>query len=120
MKILYDFFIIYFYKETWPYAWKQNILFYLFILMKTRYLISDLYLYNIKIQININQNAVKYLRKIIDFWKEFFEFFCFSDGPNPVLMAGLDPAHLYVVGLDSVRPACSLAQSQWPNYVMHA
>jgi hypothetical protein len=105
------FFIIYFYRETWPYAWKQNILFYLFILMKIRYLISDLYLYSIKIQTNINQNTVKYLRKIIDFWKEFFEFFCFWAGPNPTHVARLDPAHLC---------AWSLAQSQWPNYAMHA
>jgi hypothetical protein len=35
--------------------------------MKTIYLIPDLYLYSIKIQTNIDQNAVKYLRKITDF-----------------------------------------------------
>ena len=59
-------------------------------LMKTRYLILDLYLYSIKIQINIDQNAIKYLRKIIDFLKEFF--FYFRAGPNPAHVAGLDPA----------------------------
>jgi len=42
--------------------------------MKTKHL----YLYSIKIQTNIDQNAVKYFRKITDFWKEYFEFFYFS------------------------------------------
>jgi hypothetical protein len=43
--------------------------------MKTKYLILDLYIYSIKIQTNIDQNAAKYLRKITDFWKEFLNFF---------------------------------------------
>jgi len=47
---------------------KHFILFFLILfLMKTIYLIPDLYLYSIKIQTNIDQNAVKYLRKITDF-----------------------------------------------------
>jgi hypothetical protein len=41
--------------------------FYYYYLRKTRYLISNLYLYSIKIQTDIDQNAVKYLRKIKDF-----------------------------------------------------
>jgi len=45
----------------------KHILFYLFIFIKTKYLILDLYLYSIKIKTNIDQNAAKYLRKIIDF-----------------------------------------------------
>jgi len=43
--------------------------------MKNRYLIPDLYLYNIKIQINIDQNTIKYLWKIIDVLKEIFFIF---------------------------------------------
>ena len=40
--------------------------------------IPDLYLYNIKIQTNIDQNAVKYLRKITDFfWNNFWRNFFF-------------------------------------------
>jgi hypothetical protein len=43
----------------------------------------DLYLYSIKIQTNIDQNAVKYLRKIIDFFKRiFFEDFFFGLDPT--------------------------------------
>jgi len=40
--------------------------------MKTKYLIPDLYLYSIKIQTNIDQNAVKYLPKMTNFKKDFF------------------------------------------------
>jgi len=56
MKIKYDFFIFMFW-ETWPYAWKQNI--FLMFWRKPGILISDLYLYNIKIQINTKQNSVE-------------------------------------------------------------
>jgi hypothetical protein len=48
------------------------------------YLIPDLYLYSIKIQTNIDQNAVKYLRKITDFLKRIFLkcFYFFGLGPT--------------------------------------
>jgi len=46
--------------------------YFILFLMKTKYLIPDLYLYSIKIQTNIDQNAVKHLRKITNFKKEFF------------------------------------------------
>jgi len=63
-----------FFLETWPYAWKQNIFFMFW--RKPGILISDLYLYSIKIQTNINQNTVKkYTRKSQIFWKYFFDFF---------------------------------------------
>jgi len=52
-------------NKTFYFIFFIFILFY--FLMKTRYLIPDLYLYSIKIQTNIDQNAVKYLRKITDF-----------------------------------------------------
>jgi len=42
----------------------------LFFLRKHGILILDLYLYSIKIQTNIDQNAVKYLRKSTNFLKE--------------------------------------------------
>jgi len=63
------FFIIYIFLERLGrmHEKKYFILFFLFFLMKIRYLIQDLYLYSIKIQTNINQNTVKYLRKITDF-----------------------------------------------------
>jgi len=61
-----------------------------FYFMKTRYLISDLYLYNIKIQTNINQKCGK--SQIFE--KNFLIFFIFRAGPNPAHVVGLDPAHL--------------------------
>jgi len=83
------FLLLYIFRETWSYAWKQNILFYFIFLMKTRYLIPDLYLYSIKIQTNIDPNAVKYLWKITDFWKEFFLFFLFFGlGPTRPMWLG--------------------------------
>jgi len=66
--------------------------------MKTKYLISNLYLYSIKIQTNIDQNAIKYLQKIIDFLKEFFEFFCFWAGPNPALCGWAGPSPFVWLG----------------------
>ena len=108
-------FLLIFFRETWLYAWKQNILFYFLFLFlfltKTRYLIPDLYLYSIKIQINTNQNAVKYLRKIIDFWKDFFYF---RAGPNPAHVAGLDPATPCGWAGPS-QPTLVTGPSQWPN-----
>jgi hypothetical protein len=59
-----------------------------------------LYLYNIKIQTNIDQNAVKqYTRKSQIFLKIFFEFififyFYFWARSSSALVAGLDPAGL--------------------------
>jgi len=50
----------------------KTIILFIFFLTKTKYLIPDLYLYSIKIQTNIDQNAVKLLWKITDFLKEFF------------------------------------------------
>jgi hypothetical protein len=63
-----------------------------------------LYLYSIKIQSNIDQNEVKNLRKITN----FFEFF-FRAGPSSAHVAGLDPA-----GLDPASLAGSLAQTSDP------
>jgi hypothetical protein len=53
-----------------------------------------LYLYNIKIQTDIDQNAVKNLWKIIDFFEIIFEYF-FRAGPSPAHVAELDPAGFY-------------------------
>jgi hypothetical protein len=52
-----------------------------------------LYLYSIKIQSNIDQNEVKNLRKITDFFEIIFEIF-FSSWAQPGHVAGLDPAGL--------------------------
>ena len=60
-------------------------------LTKIRYLIPKLYLYSIKIQTDIYQNTVKYLRKITDFWNEFFWrnlFFIFGLGPTRPMWLG--------------------------------
>jgi hypothetical protein len=74
--------------------------FYFSFLTKTRYLIPDLYLYNIKIQINTDQNTVKYLRKIIDFLKDFF---IFGLGPTrPMWLGWTQPPR--VAGLDLASP----------------
>jgi hypothetical protein len=92
-----------FFRETWPYAWKQNIIFFMFW-QKPDILIPNLYLYSIKIQTNIDQNTVKYLRKITYFFEIFFEEIFFWRGwahPGPYGWAG--PSHL-VTG-----------PSQWPN-----
>jgi hypothetical protein len=43
-------------------------------------LIPDLYLYSIKIQTNIDQNTVKYLQKITDFFEINFEEIFFWAG----------------------------------------
>ena len=98
LKIQYEFF----FRETWPYAWKQNIFFMFW--QKPDVLIPNLYLYSIKIQTNIDQNTVKYLRKITYFFEIFFEENLFWRGwaqPGPYGWAG--PSHL-VTG-----------PSQWPN-----
>jgi hypothetical protein len=70
---------------------------YLFIfnvLTKLGILIPDLYLYSIKIQTNIDQNAVTYLRKITIVFEIICEdnIFFFRAGPNPAHVVGLDPA----------------------------
>jgi len=73
----------FYFWETWSYAWKQNILFLYFyiFLWKPSILIPDMYLYTIKIQINIDQNAVKYTRKSqILFWKYFLNLLIFFWG----------------------------------------
>jgi hypothetical protein len=41
---------------------------------------KNMHLYSIKIQTNIDQNAVKYLWKIIDFFEIIFEEFIFGLG----------------------------------------
>jgi hypothetical protein len=73
---------------------KYFILFFnfVFVLTKTRYLIPDLYLYSIKIQTNIDQNAIKYLQKNHRFLKRIFLKFIFSGWAHPAHVAGLDPA----------------------------
>jgi len=73
----------------------------------------DLYLYSIKIQTNINQNAIKYLRKITAFFEIIFKEFFFRAGPSSPYMAGLDPA-THMAGLDLTSPAWSLAQASDP------
>jgi len=57
-------------------------------------LIPDLYIYNIKIQIDIDQNAVKNIRENHKFLKKKFRIF-FRAGPSPAHVAGLDPASFY-------------------------
>jgi len=63
------FFIIYIFLERLGRMHENKTFYFIFLIffMKTRYLIQDLYLYSIKIQTNIDQNTVKYLRKITDF-----------------------------------------------------
>jgi hypothetical protein len=93
-----DTIFIFYFWETWSYAWKQNILFLYFyiFLWKLGILIPDMYLYSIKIQINIDQNAVKYTRKSqILFWKYFLNLLIFfGAGSSSARVAGLDPAVL--------------------------
>jgi hypothetical protein len=74
MKIQYDFFIFW---ETWPYGWKQNILFFYFLFWrKPDILIPDLYFYSIKIQTNIDQNAIKNIQENHKFLlKRFLKIF---------------------------------------------
>jgi hypothetical protein len=55
----------------------------------------DLYLYSIKIQTDIDQNAVKTLqKKITYFFKITFWRIFFWAGPSPAHVAGLDLASL--------------------------
>ena len=113
-SLLYENTIWWFFLETWSYAWKQKHLLLLLFLMswwKPGILILDLYLYNIKIQTDIDQNAVKNLRKITDFLKYFLKNF-FLVGPSTTHVAELDPTSL----------ARSLAQASDPTgwEFMHA
>jgi hypothetical protein len=108
MKIWYEFF----FWDTWPYAWKQNILFYYYlnVLTKTGYFNTGFISLQYK---NKNQYWSKWSKKFAEnhrfFEKNFFEFFFyFRAGSNPAHVAGLDPCHL-VTG-----------PSQWPNQAMHA
>ena len=88
--------------EYWPYAWKQNIFFFnkhFFCWRKPGILIPDLYLYNIKIQTDIDQNTVIKLPKNHKFFeiilKEFLFFNIFlRAGPSGAHVAGLNPAGL--------------------------
>jgi hypothetical protein len=114
------FFIYIFFRETWPYAWKQNILFYLFIFFENQVFNTEFVSLQYK---NTNQYWSKcseifaenhrFLKRI---FLNFFEFFWL--GPTrPMWLGWTQPT--CVAGLDSASPAWSLAQSQWPNYAMH-
>ena len=88
--------------EYWPYAWKQNIFFLInifFCWRKPGILIPNLYLYNIKIQTDIEQNTVIKLQENHKFFEIIFEEFLFfiyffRAGPSGVHVAGLNPAGL--------------------------
>jgi hypothetical protein len=80
-----NFFYYYYYLETWPYAWKQKHSFMSW--QKLGILIPDLYIYNIKIQIDIDQNAVKNIRENHKFLKKNLEFF-FGLGPARPMWLG--------------------------------
>ena len=69
MKIQYDFFS-FFLRDLVVCMKTKHFNFFLMFWQKPGFLILDLYLYNIKIQTNIDQNSVKYLRKIIIFFKK--------------------------------------------------
>jgi len=101
MKIKYDFFNLF--LERFGRMHKNSFLFFSIFWRKPGISIPDLYLYSIKIQSNIDQNEVKILRKITNFFEIIFENF-FLAGPSPAHVAGLDP-----VGL-----AGSLAQTSDP------
>jgi len=111
MKIQYDFIFYFFVFEIFGRMHENKTFYFMFFVwMKIRYLKSDLYLYSIKIQTNIDQNAVKYLRKITDFKKNFSKkFFIFGLGqPGPCGWAG--PSH----------PCTDTGPSQSPKQTMHA
>ena len=85
------FFIFYFFVFERFGRMHENKTFYFmfFVWMKIKYLKPDLYLYSIKIQTNINQNAVKYLQKITDFEKNFSNsFFIFGLSPTRPMWLG--------------------------------
>jgi len=101
--VVWKYNMIFYFWETWPYAWKQNIF---YVLTKKKdILIPDLYLYSIKIQTNIDQNAVKYLRKITDFFEISFEIF----------VLGLGPARPMWLGWTQQAPAGWQAQAPDPT-----
>jgi len=78
-------------------------IFYFFVFWrKPSILIPDLYLYSIKIQTNIHQNAVKNIRENHKCFEKIFGFF----------WAGSSSAH--VAGLDPAGFAGSLAQTSDP------
>ena len=76
MKIQYDFIFLYFLERLGRHMHENKTFYFIlfnfyFILIKTRYLIPDLYLYSIKIQTDIDKNAVTKLRKITDISNNF-------------------------------------------------
>ena len=77
MKIRYNFF------ERFG---RMHEIIFLMFWQKLGILIPDVYLYSIKIQTNIDQNKVKNLQKITDFFEIIFE--------ENFFRAGLDPAGL--------------------------
>jgi len=90
------FFIYIFFRETWPYAWKQNILFYLFIFFENQVFNTEFVSLQYK---NTNQYWSKCSKIFAEnhrFLKRIFLnfIFIFRAGPNPAHVAGLDPAHL--------------------------
>jgi len=88
-------FIIIIFLMSW---WKPGIL------------IPDLYLYSIKIQIDIDQNAVKTLQKKITYFFEilFEEFFLGWAQPDPC--GGVGPS----------KPGRVTGPSQWPDWLLNA
>jgi len=102
---------------------KRKHFIYLFIfnvLTKLGILIPDLYLYSIKIQTNIDQNAVTYLRKITIVFEIICEdnIFFFRAGPNPAHVVGLDPAGLAGLLAQTSDPAGFIPASM-REYVTH-
>ena len=90
----------------------KNIFYYYYFLIswqKPSILIPDLYLYNIKIQTDINQNEAKILWKIIDFLKIIFEEIIFGLGPaRPKWRAGPN------------KPGRVTGPNQWPDWLLNA
>ena len=90
MKIQYDFIFYFFVFEIFGRMHENKTFYFMFFVwMKIKYLKPDLYLYSIKIQTNIDQNAVKYLQKITDFEKNFSKsFFIFGLSPTRPMWLG--------------------------------
>jgi hypothetical protein len=83
---IWNFFL--FFKRLGRLHENKNIFFY--VLTKLGILIPDLYLYNIKIQTNIDQNTLKNIQEITNFWKDFFGiFFSGWAGPSWFLLASV-------------------------------
>jgi len=92
---------------------KYIYIYFFFFWRRPGILLSDLYLYNIKIQTNIDQSAVKNFRKSQMFFLKKRLFF-------EIILKKILFIFIFWAGLDLASPAWSLAPASDQNPTIHA